>query len=237
MMTVQPPTREAPIRSKNVVVPRKLKWHGACLAWLIHWVIRGIGLTLRVRLEASPEVTERVLRGPVIFAIWHNRLSLALPAYGWTIRRHRPHRRMAAIVSASRDGALVARVLELFQVQPVRGSSSRRGSQALLEMVTQAERGLDLAVTPDGPRGPAYRVQEGVIAMAQLTGFTVVPCSYVLANKIQLKTWDRFQIPLPFTAVRICMGEPIDVPREIPAAERERFRLLLEQRMTALSVD
>ncbi|MBL9166611.1 MAG: lysophospholipid acyltransferase family protein [Verrucomicrobiales bacterium] len=237
MIVSQPPTREAPLRSKNVVIPRKLKWHGECLAWLIHWVIRGLGLTLRVRFEAAPEVTERVLKGPVIFAIWHNRLSLALPAYGWTIRKHRPHRRMAAIVSASRDGALVARVLELFEVQPVRGSSSRRGSQALLELVTQAERGLDLAVTPDGPRGPAYRVQEGVIAMAQLTGFPVIPCSYVLDTKIQLKTWDRFQIPIPFTSVRVRMGEPVEVPRDLPAAEREGFRQLLEQRMAALAGD
>lgn len=237
MITTQPPARETPIRRTTVVIPRKLKWHGELLARVIHLVIRCLSMTLRVRVDVAPEILERVLQGPVIFSIWHNRLALALPAYGWMVRSKRAERRMAAIVSASRDGALVARVLELFEVQPVRGSSSRRGSQALLELVTQAEQGLDLAVTPDGPRGPAFRVQEGVMAMAQLTGFPIIPCSYVLGAKIQLKTWDRFQIPLPFTTCQIRMGEPVEVQREMSAPEREALRQVLEGRMRSLASD
>ena len=79
------------------------------------------------------------------------------------------------MVSASRDGGILAGILEQFGVKPVRGSSSRRGPQALLEMTTWAERGYDLAITPDGPRGPRYKVQEGVISAAQLTGLPIVP--------------------------------------------------------------
>ena len=80
---------------------------------------------------------------------------------------------MAALVSASGDGGLLARVLELFRVQPVRGSSSRRGPQALRELTTWARRGFDLAITPDGPRGPCYVVDEGVIAAARELSLTV----------------------------------------------------------------
>ena len=82
---------------------------------------------------------------------------------------------MAALVSASKDGGFLSGILELFGVQPVRGSSSRRGPQALLELTTWAERGHDLTITPDGPRGPCYQVQDGVMSLAQLTGLPIVP--------------------------------------------------------------
>src|SRR6185295_11123120 len=104
---------------------------------------------------------------------------------------------------------LLARVLELNGVEPVRGSTSRRGRQALLELVTWAERGFDLAITPDGPRGPCYVVQDGVIALAQLTGLPIVPVSYHLRWRIRLKSWDRFQIPLPFGPCIAYVGEPL----------------------------
>ena len=114
---------------------------------------------------------------------------------------------LAALVSASKDGAFLAGILECFGVQPVRGSSSRRGPQALLELTTWAERGYDLAITPDGPRGPCYVVQDGVMSLAQLTGLPIVPVSYHVNWKIQLKSWDRFQIPLPFSRCEMYFGK------------------------------
>ena len=99
-------------------------------------------------------------------------------------------------------------------MQPVRGSSSRRGPQALLELTSWAERGYDLAITPDGPRGPCYVVQEGVMALAQVTGLPIVPFSYHLRWKIRVKSWDRFQIPLPFSPCDMIIGKPVRVPRE-----------------------
>ena len=110
-------------------------------------------------------------------------------------------------MSASRDGAFLAAILERFGVQPVRGSSSRRGAQALLELTTWAERGYDLAITPDGPRGPRYVVQDGAMSLAQITGLPIVPVSYFLKWKIQLKSWDGFQIPLPFSICEVTAGK------------------------------
>jgi lysophospholipid acyltransferase (LPLAT)-like uncharacterized protein len=144
---------------------------------------------------------------------------------------------MAAMVSASRDGGFLTGVLECFKVQPVRGSSSRRGPQALLELTTWAERGYDLAITPDGPRGPVYVVQEGVMSLAQLTGLPIVPVSYSLGWKIRVKSWDHFQIPLPFSPCEMIYEKPIYVPREATDAEREQLRLQLEARLKSISVD
>jgi lysophospholipid acyltransferase (LPLAT)-like uncharacterized protein len=144
---------------------------------------------------------------------------------------------LAAMVSASRDGALTARVLELFGVEPARGSSSRRGSRALLELTTWAERGYDLALTVDGPRGPRYEIKPGVIALAQLTGRPVVLVSYRLSRKITLKSWDRFQIPLPFSNCVFDYCDPVQVPRESTDDERERLRLKMETNLRRITVD
>jgi lysophospholipid acyltransferase (LPLAT)-like uncharacterized protein len=144
---------------------------------------------------------------------------------------------MAAMVSASKDGGLLARVLELHGVQPVRGSTSRRGRQALLELVTWAERGYDLAITPDGPRGPCYVIQDGIIALAQLTGLPIIPVAYHLTSKIRLRSWDRFQIPLPFTGCHISFAPPIRVAREASEEEREGLRQQLEDRLRSVTDD
>jgi lysophospholipid acyltransferase (LPLAT)-like uncharacterized protein len=144
---------------------------------------------------------------------------------------------MAGMVSASRDGALLARILELFGVEPVRGSTSRRGPQALRELTTWGERGYDLAITPDGPRGPCYVVQDGVMALAQLTGLPIVPVSYHLNWKFRPKSWDRFQVPLPFARCEVTIGEAVRVPRAASETERERLRQELEQTMKAITRD
>jgi hypothetical protein len=141
------------------------------------------------------------------------------------------------MVSASRDGGMLARILDHFGVQPVRGSSSRRGAQALLELTSWAERGCDLAITPDGPRGPRYRVQDGAIALAQLTGLPVVPVTYHLSWKYCLRSWDRFQVPLPFARCEWQLGNVIRVPREVTDAEREVLRQELEKAMLGITRD
>jgi len=151
---------------------------------------------------------------------------------------HRRHpRKLAALVSASKDGALLAAVLGRFGVEQVRGSSSRRGPQALLELTSHAQMGYDLAITPDGPRGPRYVVQEGVIALAQLTGLPIIPVTCNTRRKLCLKSWDRFQIPLPFSKCEVILNEPILVPRQAGEAEREERRSQLENCLRQNSTD
>jgi hypothetical protein len=224
-------------RKSGVVVPHQPRWHQRIAARFVHVSLSLLTATLRCRVRYEGDLQADLGNQPAIFAIWHNRLALAMMMYHRFVRRPNPRRQMAAMVSASRDGALLARILENFLVQPVRGSTSRRGPQALLELTTWAERGFDLAITPDGPRGPRYSVQEGVVAVAQLTGLPVVPVSAWLGWKLQAGSWDRFQIPLPFSACDIMVGRMMRLPREASDAEREQFRRQLELELTNLTRD
>jgi lysophospholipid acyltransferase (LPLAT)-like uncharacterized protein len=233
--SAKPPTARP--RSSARVIPHQATWHGRLAAAAVFGLIRTVDATLRYTVSDPGDAIGRSGSGPVIFATWHNRLALSLRIYQRCFVPARPRRRMAAMVSASRDGGLLARILELFEVQPVRGSSSRRGHQALLEMVTWAEQGYDLAITPDGPRGPRHVVQDGVIAVAQLTGLPIVPVSSHVAWKWQARSWDRFQVPLPFARVRLGIGDLVTVPREAPPEERERLRQQLQTRLLELGGD
>jgi hypothetical protein len=221
----------------GVVVAHRIKWHQCVLAWLVFASIRTVSATLRCRWNDRSEFINVPTPGPAIYCVWHNRLALCMTAYFSYVKKHNRTPGMAAMVSASRDGGFLSGVLECFSVQPVRGSSSRRGPQALLELTTWAERGYDLAITPDGPRGPVYVVQEGVMSLAQLTGLPIVPVSYSVDWKIRVKSWDRFQIPLPFSRCEMIYAKPIWVPREATDAEREKLRLQLETELRAISKD
>ncbi len=221
----------------GVVIPHQAKWHQRLAAALLFFLIRCMAATIRFRMDdrsgyfwGAPPVKN-------IFAIWHNRLALSVILYQRYVRKFASGRRMAAMVSASRDGGMLAQILEDFGVEPVRGSSSRRGGQALIEMTSWAERGLDLAITPDGPRGPRYEVQEGVIATAQLTGLPIVPVSYHLNWKIRLNSWDGFQIPLPFARCDVIFGKPLAIPRELSDEQRESYRKQLEEYLRSITRD
>jgi lysophospholipid acyltransferase (LPLAT)-like uncharacterized protein len=226
-----------PPKPRGIVVPHGATRSQRFAAWILVSALRLIAATLRYRIHDAHGFMARKDFGNAIYCIWHNRLALCMKLYfAFGIRRRRTAG-LAGLVSASRDGAFLAAVLERFGVQPVRGSSSRRGGQALLELTTWAERGYDLAITPDGPRGPRYVVQEGAMSLAQITGLPIVPVSYHLKWKIQLKSWDGFQIPLPFSRCEVVGGRVFHAPREATDAEREELRRQLEAELLAISRD
>ena len=227
--SASPPS--GPKRVSGVVVPNPPSRGQRALGWVVANGMRLLAGTLRYRINGG-RGPAKLPDEPVIFALWHNRLGLCMKVYESFVRPLHPHDHLAALISASKDGALLATILQQFGVQPVRGSSSRRGAQALLELATWAQRGYDLAVTPDGPRGPRYVLQEGVMTLAQVTGLPIIPYSCQLDWKIQLKSWDRFQIPLPFSRCEMTFGQPIRVPREATDAE---FAQLGEELRAGLS--
>ena len=228
--------RRTSVKSE-VVIPAKVRWHGRLAARLIWLLVSGLARTIRWRFEDRTGLFPPGGEQPAIFATWHNRLAFALIIQRDFARRSTTNRRMAALVSASRDGGLLARVLELFRVIPVRGSSSRRGGPALRELMNAAQARHDIGLTPDGPKGPCYVVQPGVIAIAQLTGYPIVPVSYWLSWKKKLRSWDRFQIPLPFSRCHVTFGEVVWVPTDSSVTDRERLRMELNQRLTELTKD
>ena len=218
------------------MVPHAPRGYQRAGAWAVFALVRAVAGTLRCHYrDRSGFLDGRA--GPAIYCTWHNRLPLCLELYHNYVMPRTQTAGLAAMVSASKDGAFLASILECFKVQPVRGSSSRRGPQALLELTTWAERGYDLAITPDGPRGPRYVVQEGVMSLAQLTGLPIVPASYHLNWKVRLNSWDRFQIPLPFARCEVFIERPIHVPREASDAQREGLRRQLEETLRGITED
>ena len=226
-----------PVQKSDTVGPQTVTWKSRLLALAAYTFLRTLSVTLRMRMEDTTGSIMTARKEPVIFALWHNRLVLSLPSYCHFFLRAQPHRRLVALISASKDGAILARLMEHYGVQPVRGSSSRRGSQALRELVSWTRRGYDVAITPDGPRGPKYEVQEGTVMLAQLSGLPVIPVSAKIHSKKVFGSWDAFQLPLPFARCDIRMGDPVRVPRGISANEREAARRTIEQRMIRLTTD
>lgn len=217
--------------------PKEATLTSRLIAFLISGAIKAVSLTIRYDDSKAQLRVKEIGSQPVIIVVWHNRLALSPSLYRRLFVRRVPSRRAAVLVSASRDGAMLAEILKSFHAQPVRGSSSRRGAQALKELVHWAKDGWDLAITPDGPRGPCYKIQEGVIAAAQLSGHPLVPVSYRLNSKIQAKSWDRFQIPLPFSKCTVMIGAPISVPRKMDDKERQAIKERLQREMDSLTFD
>ncbi len=226
----RPAARSAP------VIPTKPHWHGRLAAHLAYRATCLLAATLRWTWEDHSGVLAPDHHQPVIYAAWHNRILLS-PHIFRHITRGKSGRKLATLVSASRDGSLIAYALELFKAIPARGSSSRRGAQALRDLVRLARNGCDIAITPDGPRGPRYRAQEGVIVAAQFTGLTIVPVAYHLPWKKSLGSWDAFQIPLPFGRCDVTLGKPLVIPRELSPEQLAGFRAELESRLHAITRD
>ena len=229
-----PPAKK---RKSGVIVPHKAKWHQRIGAFLVFILLRALMATVRCRLRGRSEFLAPNAPGPMIVCFWHNRLASCIKVYESHRKPYVSGKGMAALISASRDGAFLTGILEWFGVQAVRGSSSRRGPQALLELTTWAERGYDLTITPDGPRGPCYQIQEGVMSLAQVTGLPVVPLAFNLNWKLRVKSWDRFQIPVPFARCEVIVGRVMRVPAEATDAEREELRKQLETDLRAISQD
>ena len=221
-------------RPSGIVTPHPLPWHRRLAAFIVTALLRLCIGTWRRRWKDSP--VDPDVKGPVIYCVWHNRIPVALASLDFGMAKW-PHEGVAAMISASRDGSLLANIVERFGVQPIRGSSSRRGPQALLEATTWMERNYSVVMTPDGPRGPVYRIQDGIIQLAKLTGRPIIPVSNFTQWKIRLRSWDRLQIPLPFTRCDVRHGDPIWVPREASEAALEELRVKLEQSMRALTRD
>jgi len=220
----------------RVIVPRKLKWRHHLGAFLIYFGFRLVSLTWRCRF-LDPHGFLNQPHPPMIFCSWHNRLALSMTIWKRFGRKRIHSSGLAALISASHDGGLLARTLRYFKVEAVRGSSSRRGAQALLELTSYTDRGYSVAITPDGPRGPRYVIQDGVVALGQLSGSPILPVSVWIRRKIILKSWDQFQIPWPFSYCEVRIGMPLSVPRELTEEQRLVLKAELQQRMMALTED
>jgi lysophospholipid acyltransferase (LPLAT)-like uncharacterized protein len=186
-------------------------------------LIRTLCLTLRIRVEDRSGLLSNPPDHSLVWVFWHNRL-VAMPV---VYRRHAKSRTGAVLTSASRDGEVIAATMRCFGVASVRGSTSRRGARALRELVDWIAAGHDVVFTPDGPRGPRYFLQAGLIKLAQRTGAKVLPIRVNYHSAWIFKSWDRFRLPKPFSRVDVVFEpyETIDPAAEGDSFEAERLRI------------
>ena len=180
---------------------RKESFSGKILLWLAENVlpllIRILGMTWRIKFYGI----ENFLPQRVIFAIWHGHI---IP-HSYAFR----NRGVKVLVSRSRDGEFISRAIRKLGFGTIRGSSSRDGAKALLQIVRELNNGARIAITPDGPRGPGYVVKEGTALAGIKSGAPIVPVIAVAKHAIYLKSWDKFTIPLPFSRIDIFIKKPL----------------------------
>ena len=185
--------------------------------------------TLRLRVEDPHDVVAFVRRQPVIFAIWHNRLLMLPRVFDPSF----PTRQSYGLISASRDGDMIANWIERAGYGTIRGSSSRKGVAALRQLLDTLAANGNVLFTPDGPRGPVYQVSQGVVFLAQKSGAPIVPIHMEYSSCWRLKSWDRFVVPRPFATLRAIFGAPIQIP-PLDAGQFEAEQLRLQNAMMSL---
>jgi len=205
-------------------------WRARCLVALGHRLLQIWARTLRFQIEDRANVVGAPPNERYIGALWHNRLLL-LP---FVIKRYLPKRRGAALISTSRDGAILADLVERFEFEVVRGSSSRKGASAVRQLAEVIASGRDVVITPDGPRGPAYELGQGIVFLAQQSGAEVVPINLEYSSCWRAQSWDQFILPKPFSTVRVIFGRPHRVASTATDEEFEWERRRLQDAMMQL---
>lgn len=169
---------------------------------------------------------------PVIYAFWHNRILGITAAF---LRNYPSQRRgVLVLTSASRDGMWLGEVASRLGMGAVRGSSSRRGATAMRELLDRVAEGYDIAITPDGPRGPVYQAGPGLAYLAAKAQIPIIPVRARFPRCWRLQTWDRFVIPKPFSKVEVTIGNPLTIPA---ASSEEELATATQKIASVLGAD
>ncbi|MBN1516559.1 lysophospholipid acyltransferase family protein [Candidatus Sumerlaeota bacterium] len=182
--------------------------------------------TLRKSVNLDADAMQALRDGePCIFVYWHENLLLSL-IFSPLARRHG---RVFVMLSPSNDAEILARTIQWFGLESVRGSSFKRPKAALLEMIGALGPHKHASIAIDGSRGPRRVLQPGALMIAQKAGGTIIPVSYRHSSLWRTKSWDRTKIPKPFSRVQLTMHPPIRIPSELPGAQRKTIADTLQQ--------
>lgn len=197
---------------------------------ILRFIVRLTVMTCRVQVvcEGGEEVLpDRPCPTGRLYAFWHGQLLFAtFPFRGLGIH---------AIVSLSRDGEYLTRVLRAWGYRMIRGSTSRGALSLYRNTVERLREGERVGLAPDGPRGPYRKVNPGVVRMAASSGSPIIPLACAYSRRISLRSWDRFQIPLPFSRIMVVMGNPMKIAADTPKGRFAQLETELEKALNALS--
>jgi lysophospholipid acyltransferase (LPLAT)-like uncharacterized protein len=200
--------------------------HAAC--WAIHCYIRLVYRTNRWTVVNGEYPRALLAAGrPFIGVFWHGRMMMIPLGWGRMAPMH-------MLISAHRDGRIIADAVAYFGIAAIAGSTRRGGSAALRKMLNRLKDGDCVAITPDGPRGPAMMASIGIINVARLARVPIVPITYATSRRRIARTWDQFHVALPFGRGVFLWGEPIEIVDDLDEAGLESVRRLVEERMAAM---
>jgi len=221
-------------KRKNSWITRRLHdalvWFGKAYIEFTYWS----GRYEHIGEDVPREFWET--RKPLIGALWHNRLLLIVKAW-------KGDQQISGLISRHGDGEIIARVFESMGHKIVRGSAAalnkkrkdRGGSAAFRQMTTMVKDGVTMAITPDGPKGPRYRLKDGIVMLAKYSGTPIVPATYSARYALVLNSWDKFLLPLPFSPGVFIWGNPIHVPADASDEVIEEKRLEVEQELQRIT--
>lgn len=211
--------------------PLRRIWHKSLLLlgpWFAYLLIRFLQRTMKIEEINGEGIRRRWTEGGnAIGAFWHGRLLMMPLVYGG--------HGLKILISRHRDGELISKVVHRFGLETVRGSSTRGGIAGIKALARSLRDGYDVAIAPDGPRGPRYKVQPGVIQLAKLTGLPIYPFTFSAYPSKILRTWDLFLIPYPFSRGVFIWGDPIIVERQADQAQMSEKAALLEKRLIEIT--
>ncbi|MCK4402134.1 lysophospholipid acyltransferase family protein [bacterium] len=187
------------------------------IPWLACILIRCIGRSMVFETKGEENYLKFKRAGKnIILAAWHSRLFLTVYYYRYKLGG----KNICVLVSSSRDGEFIARIVRKFGYSAVRGSSRHYRKNAHEEALKKLSEGFDMGITPDGPRGPAEKVQQGVIHIAAESGCPIVPMTFNSSRNTRLNSWDRFVFPHPFSRAVVTFGSPVYVPANASKEEK-----------------
>ena len=202
-----------------------MRFKDKCIVHIVTFSIRFLRSSVRWQYIGSPVRPENT---PCIISSWHSRLLLTPLLLGkW---------KGPLVISDHRDGELIAAVFAKFDLQASRGSSSTGGAKALLSVIRLAKQGLSPGITPDGPRGPAQVVKDGVAQIAIKSSLPVLPVCYATKWHWRLSSWDKFYVPKPFSKGVVVVGEPLYAENN-ESAETLKHRVQLAMDETQQKAD
>ncbi len=194
-------------------------------------MLRALFVTLRLRVHDTGDVFASTAPTPVIYAFWHNRILAATATFLRVYPRRRPG--LVVLTSASKDGMWLGELASRLGMGSVRGSSSRRGATAMRELLDCVAEGHDIAITPDGPRGPKYEVGSGLVYLAQKAGIPVIPFHVRFGRCVRLRSWDGFTIPLPFSRLDVTFAPALHAAATADEGAFEQERLKIQSALRA----
>lgn len=200
---------------KNIIIPQ--------IVYLMQYTTSA---TVASKVENEEQLAELKKSGKsIIFAFWHGQLWF--PAYYFKNRGY------VGLASQSRDGGYISSVLNKLGWEMVRGSTSSGGARSLLKLIKKLKKGNDIAITPDGPRGPKHHAQPGIIYLAQKTNSVIIPGGLAFSKRKAFNSWDEFEIPFPFSKVALFFGNPIEVDEDISKDDVNYYKNKVETELNS----